>query len=165
MIAQGAGFSVPLTIERRVDQGPFQRGKIQLINRLFARLGSAAEVAARIGMNATTRLADSWSELGQPAAMLDSGARVLSMNKRFAALIGDGLSLCDGHLASWHSHANRALDAAVQRAVRYDGTLRETIRPVVLPRRNSRPLVAQLVPVTRSALARPTEPSRTTSPS
>jgi DNA-binding CsgD family transcriptional regulator len=148
VIAEAPGLALPVSIERTITQGPFQAGEITLMNQLFTHLQAAGETAVRIGMAATSRLADAMGATGQPAALIGRDGRVVHMNARFELLLRDGLYVRAGRLGSWNPDAQRRLSAAVERAIRHDGTLREPFTAVVLPRRDGlRPLVAQVVPV------------------
>jgi DNA-binding CsgD family transcriptional regulator/PAS domain-containing protein len=148
VIAQAPGLALPISIEREVRQGSFQAGEVKLMNQLFTHLHAAGEVAVHIGMAATSRMADAMGATGQPAALLGRDGRIVHMNARFELLLGDGLSVRAGRLSAAQPEAERALAAAIDQAVRYDGTMREPFTAVVLPRRGSlRPLVAHVVPV------------------
>jgi DNA-binding CsgD family transcriptional regulator len=83
--------------------------------------------------------------------LIGHAGRVIHMNPRFAALVGDGVQVAAGRLGSWQGRADAALAAAVDRAVRHDGALRAPLAPVVLPRRAARPLVAHVMPVVGQA--------------
>jgi DNA-binding CsgD family transcriptional regulator len=70
------------------------------------------------------------------------------MNARFERLVTDGVQIRGGRLGSWQDDADRRLAAAVHKALRHDGALRDPFSAVVLPRRHGgRPLVARIVPV------------------
>jgi DNA-binding CsgD family transcriptional regulator len=147
VIAQAPGLALPISIERDFRQGPFQADEIHLMNQLFGHLQAAGDVAVRIGMAATARMADAMGTTGQPAALLGRDGRILHMNACFELLLGEALYVRAGRLAAGQVEAERALAAAIDRAVRHDGALREPFSAVVLPRRGLRPLIAQVVPV------------------
>src|SRR5205085_10457912 len=146
------GLALPITVERRFEQGPFLRDEIELMNKLFEHLRTAGTLAARIGMSSNSRIADALSTSGQPLALLGRDGSVIHMNARFERLIGNGLQIKAGRLACGQADANRALAAAIGRASRHDGQLREPLIAVILRRREGlRPLVAHVLPVVGSA--------------
>jgi DNA-binding CsgD family transcriptional regulator len=148
IVAEAPGFALPISIERRIAEGPFQRGEVALMTELFAHLRAAGEIALRIGMASAKQMADALSATGSPVALLARNGPVVHMNARFERLIDDGIHVKATRLGSWQSDADRALTTAIDRALRHDGTLGEPLAPVVLPRRDGlRPLVAQVVPV------------------
>jgi DNA-binding CsgD family transcriptional regulator len=148
VLAQAPGLTLPVSIERSIGQGPFMRDEVAAMNKLFAHLRAAGDLAIRIGMTATQRMADAFSTVGHPVALLGRDGSVIHMNARFEHLVGDGVLVRAGKLASWQPDAGRAFEAAIGRALRYGGTADGPLTSVVLPRRNGlRPLVAQVTPV------------------
>jgi len=122
--------------------------EVALMNELFTHLRAAGDLAIRVGMASTQRMADAFSMAGHPVALLGRDGGVIHMNARFERLIGDGVCVRGGRLGSWLPEAGRALEVAICRALKYEGTKHEPLTSVVLPRRNGpRPLVAQVVPV------------------
>jgi DNA-binding CsgD family transcriptional regulator/PAS domain-containing protein len=148
IIAEAPGLALPISIERRIAQGAFQRDEITLMNRLFAHLRGAGELAVRVGLAATRRTAEAFAAIGHPVALIGRDGRIIHVNSRFERLVGDGLLLKGGRVGAWQADADRALAAAVDRAIRHDGLARDPLAAVVLPRREGlRPLVAHVAPV------------------
>jgi DNA-binding CsgD family transcriptional regulator len=148
VIAEMPGFSLPISLERRNEQGFFLRDEVELMNKLFAHLASAGDLAVRIGLASSARLSDVLSATGQPLALIGHDGRVVHMNVRFERLLGDGIRIRDGRLGATVTVADRALRTAIARAIGFDGAVGEPIASVVLPRSEGlRPLVAQAVPV------------------
>jgi DNA-binding CsgD family transcriptional regulator len=147
LVAQAPGLAMSISIERRIAEGPFLRHELTRMNQLFTHVQAAGDLAVRIGMAATARMADAMGTSGQPTALLGRDGRILHMNARFELLLGEGLYVRVGRLAAGQVETERALAAAIDRAVRHDGALREPFSAVVLPRRGLRPLIAQVVPV------------------
>jgi DNA-binding CsgD family transcriptional regulator len=136
------------SIYRTPRQGPYDRSEIVLINRLIDELRAASELALRVGMSSTRRMADAFTTAGHPVALVGRNGRVTYMSASFEALIGNGLQVKAGRLCSWQPDADRAIAAAVERVMRYDGQIGEPYASIVLPRRNGlRPLLAQVIPV------------------
>jgi DNA-binding CsgD family transcriptional regulator/PAS domain-containing protein len=148
VVAQAPGIMLPISIERRIVEGPFLRDEVTLMNQLFTQVQTAGDLAVRIGMAATARVADAMGATGHPAALLGRDGRILHMNARFELLLGESLHVRTGRLHAGQGEAERALVAAIDRALRHDGRIREPFTAVVLPRRAGlRPLLAQVVPV------------------
>jgi DNA-binding CsgD family transcriptional regulator len=148
IVAQTPEVTLPISVERRIDQGSFSRGEVERMNRLFVRLRPAAGIAVRLGLQASTQVTDIFERLGQPAALLGHGGMLVRMNARFDGHVGDGVLLRNGHLGAESAAAETALSGAIHRAVHDAAACEDAMTPVVLPRRNGRrPLLAQVSPV------------------
>jgi DNA-binding CsgD family transcriptional regulator len=92
------------------------------------------------------QIAEAFSILGKPIALLGRSGRVIHLNSQFEKLVGDGVLVRNRRLASWQSDADRALSNAIYLAV--DGGVSPKLSPkIVLPRMTGRPLVAEVIPV------------------
>jgi DNA-binding CsgD family transcriptional regulator len=148
ILAKGPGLMMSVSINRRPSQGEYTRREVALIGKLVDQLRAAGEVAVRVGIESTRRIADSLGATGHPIALLGRDGGVIHMNARFERLVADGVQIKGGRLGSWQDDADRRLAAAVHRALRHDGAMRDPFSAVVLPRRNGRrPLVARIIPV------------------
>lgn len=148
ILAQAPGLAFVLSIERSMGQELFLRDEVAQMSELFTHLRAAGDLAIRLGMTSTQQIADAFSTAGHPLALLARDGSVMHMNARFERLVGDGVLVRAGRLASWHADADRVLFSAVSKAVRFEGTQQGPLSSVVLPRRNGlRPLVAEIVPV------------------
>lgn len=148
VLAQAPGLALPVSIERAVGQDPFLQDEIVPMNQLFTHLRAAGDLAVRVGMASTQQVADAFSMAGHPVALLGRDGGIIHMNARFESLVGDGVCVRAGRLSSWHPDAERALAAAIGKAVHFEGTKHGPLTSIVLPRRNGlRPLVAEVVPV------------------
>jgi DNA-binding CsgD family transcriptional regulator len=136
-----------VSTDRRPDQGLSRRDELASKRRFTAKLRAAGELAVRVGLDSTRRMVEALAAAGHPVALIGRDGCVIQMNVRFERLIGNGVCVKAGRLGSWQADADSALAAAVERATRSDGVLREPLA-VVLPRREGRrPLVAQVVPM------------------
>jgi DNA-binding CsgD family transcriptional regulator len=152
VVASAPGLALPISIERSAAQGPFLRDEVELMNRLFSHLQAAGALAVQVGMSSTVHIADALSATGQPVALIGRDGRVFRLNARFERLVGNGVQIKAGRLASSQADADQALTTAVGRAVANDGQLREPLSPVVLMRQSGlRPLLAHVVPVAGAA--------------
>jgi len=135
-------------IERELPQDLWPRNETAPMKKLAAQLRAAGEVALRLGADSTHRLADAVGAAGYAVALIGRDGRVVHVNTRFARCVGDGINIEAGRLGSWKVEADHALAKALERALRHDGTSRQPIAPVVLPRRSGRrPLIAHVTPL------------------
>ncbi len=148
VLVEAPGIALSVSIERAIGQDAFMRDEVALMNQLLTHLRAAGDLALRIGMASTQRMADAFSKAGHPVALLARDGSVIHMNARFERLVGDGVCVRAGRLGSWQPDADRAFLAAIGRAVGFDVTKHGPLTSIVLPRRNGlRPLVAEVVPV------------------
>lgn len=148
ILGRSAGATLSVSIIRTISQGRYSRGEIASINKLSRYLGVASALALRLSDQSTRSLTDAFAVAGTPAALLNRAGRLVHVTTAFERLLSDGIRMSKGILECWRPDANTALAAAIDAAVRYDGTMREPLQPVVLPRRKGgRPLVAHVVPV------------------
>ena len=148
VLAKSPGLMLSASIYRKPRQGRFERAEIAQINRLTDQLRAAGELALRIGLTSTRRMAETFTAAGHPLALIGRNARVLYMSAPFEALVGNGLQVKAGRLIASDAEAERALGAAIARATRCEAVVGEAFQWVVLPRRDGlRPLMAQLVPI------------------
>jgi DNA-binding CsgD family transcriptional regulator len=97
-------------------------------------------------------MADAFTALGHAVALIGPDGRIVHAAAAFERLLNNGIYMKAGRFGCWHPDAHRALAAAIDRAIRHDGLVREPGRPVVLPRRNGqRPLIAEVIPVVGAA--------------
>jgi DNA-binding CsgD family transcriptional regulator/PAS domain-containing protein len=135
-------------IERELPRGLSPRNETAPMKKLTAQLRAAGEVALRLGIDSTRRLADAFGAAGHAVALIGRDGRVVHANTRFTRCAGDGINIEAGRLGSWKVEVDRALAAAIERALRHDGTVRHPLAPVVLPRRSGRrPLIAHITPL------------------
>ena len=124
------------------------RNETAPMKKLTAQLRAAGEVALRLGLDSTRRLADAFGAVGHAVALIGRDGRVVHANARFTGYVGDGINIEAGRLGSWKSEADRALAAALERALRHESAARQPLAPVVLPRRSGRrPLIAHVTPL------------------
>jgi len=73
-----------------------------------------------------------------PVAMMDRNGALLKHNASVDRLLGDDLKIVHGRLVSWNRDATCALDGALNRLLWKLGE----VKPVVLPRKVGRPIIA-----------------------
>jgi DNA-binding CsgD family transcriptional regulator len=144
-----------MSLERRFARDPHLPEEISFANQPKS-VHAACKRPVEAGLEPARRMADALSAPGHAIALIDGDGCVVHMNTRFRRLIGDGIHLKAERLASWEGDADRALSAAIARAIQHDGSSGDPAAAVVLPRRlRARPLVAQVVPVFRPACETP----------
>jgi DNA-binding CsgD family transcriptional regulator len=74
-----------------------------------------------------------------PVVMIDRNGEALRLNPSAERLLGGDLNIIRGRIVSWNADATRALDRALHTLIR-EG--RSSVRPVVLPRKGGRPIIA-----------------------
>jgi len=91
-----------------------------------------------------------------PVALIGRDGRVLGLNDSFEKLVGDGLQLKQGRLASAWLDADRGLGAAISLAVSGGVSPGKLLDPVVLPREvGRRPIIARILPIETAHAGRP----------
>lgn len=152
VLSRMPGMMMSVSIYRTPAQGPYQADEIATINQVVGYLRAATTVALRVGMQTSQRLTDALARASQPVALIRRDGRVAHINAPFNGLLGADLFLRAGHITSWRADADKALTAAIARAIDNAGIHGEALASVVLPRRGGkRPLVAQVIPVVGTA--------------
>lgn len=87
---------------RSLGDQPFSRGDAELLDSYRPTLARASLLATRLGLEAARSMAEAFSLLGLPAAVLDLGGKVIAANDEFASLAPrittgafDRIELCD----------------------------------------------------------------------
>jgi DNA-binding CsgD family transcriptional regulator len=152
VVAKAPGLMFSTSIYRDAKQGHYDSSEIAHINKLAGHLQIAGKAAMRIGMSATRRVTEAFVASGQSVALIGRDGRVVHMSAPFERLVRDGVHVKAGRLGCAHADADRALSRAINRATGYDGTLRDPLVPVILPRRNGlRPLMVEVIPIRGAA--------------
>jgi len=147
VLAKTPGLMLSASIYRKPQHGPFERSETELMNKLVAQLRGAGEVAMRIGLSSTRRMADAFTAAGNPVALFGRDGRIAHMSPGFEKLVGNGMHVKGGRLGSWQPDADRRIADAIARASQCGESA-----SVVLPRRNGlRPILAQVIPVVGAA--------------
>ena len=147
VVASTPDAVLPISLERRIDQGPFTRAEIARINRLYDLIAPAASIALQMGLNVAEQVAHALDRIGHAAALVGQHGRIVRMNARFDGLIGRGFFLRHGRIGSDFPQAESELAAAIHRAVHFEASS-DPSAPIVLPRHNGRrPLIAHVAPL------------------
>jgi len=148
VLARMPGLMMSVSVYRTPSQGPYQADEITAINRLVEYLRVASTVALQLSTTTSRQMADALGCASQPIALIRRDGRAAYLNASFNALLGADLFLRAGQIVSWRPDSDRALAAAIERAVNHRGVHGVPLASIVLPRRDGkRPLVAQVIPV------------------
>ncbi|HEX4767735.1 MAG TPA: hypothetical protein VH414_15830 [Lichenihabitans sp.] len=153
----GLGFKAAtetwcLALQRSADQGFFDPHEEHGLLRLQGILSRAAALAVQVSHIRIEGRADVFDALAGAAFLLDRFGRVIRSTPAAQALVGQGIRLFDGCLASRIPAETIALKRLVQAAlwsrVRPDSP---DLSPVILRRPDLRPLVVQAQPLRAQA--------------
>jgi DNA-binding CsgD family transcriptional regulator len=141
-------FVLPISFERRAEDGPFLPSEVAVMNRYMSVLQSGGSLFLAAGLQTARSLADSLSMIGKDIALLSGSGRVVHMSPSFERHIGDAVTMRHGILGSWNATVDQQLTAAINKVVRGTVAADRAVPEIFLPRRGDRrPLRAQLVPL------------------
>lgn len=144
-----------LSIQRTPEQGPFTPDEQEQLVNLSARLSSAAALARALGFARAEAALAAFEASGSAAALLDRAGKLFRANAAAEALLGPDLQISGGRLVSADHLATMALERTLHELL-WTRSSSALMPPVVLPRREKRPLLAYLMRlsgVTRDGLA------------
>ncbi|MCB1489960.1 MAG: hypothetical protein KDJ88_21195 [Bauldia sp.] len=152
VLVSGPGVFVPLTIDRRSVNDPFDAREISALNRLVARFQPAAQLAMNVRFEASQTIADSFSRLGDDIALIGGTGRLIHLSVGFERHFEDALVVRNGRVGSWRPATDAMLSAAIDRAVQEAAAIDRAVEAILLPRRSGvLPLKAQIVPIAGAA--------------
>lgn len=152
LVNQPPDIVMPITINQRPTDEPYERAEIVRMNKLLALLKPATSLALKVGFSATRRLVDSIAQLGREIILFSKSGRVLHAPAEFEKRFGDALHLRHGTLSSWDPDANERLSSAVKRATDKASAGERVAQSFTLPRKQGGlPLIGQVVPLTGAA--------------
>ena len=96
----GHDLVVSLSLERRLDLGPFRQDEIVSLNRLMAQLRPAAALAVRIGFAGAKSFADGVAAVGEDAVLIGDLGKVLYATPAFERHFGNAFAIEAGQLAA-----------------------------------------------------------------
>jgi DNA-binding CsgD family transcriptional regulator len=147
----GHDLIVPVSIERRLDQGPFTPGEILTLNRLMAQLRPAAALAVRIGTAGARSFADGIAAIGEDAVLVGDLGNVLYTTPGFERHLGGAFSLQASRLIATDRDGNSRLEALIGMASRAGPISKRLGRGFVLPRPDALPIFVRVVPMAGAA--------------
>jgi DNA-binding CsgD family transcriptional regulator len=130
-----------LSIQRTIDQGPFSEAEQQRLAKLSTQLASAAALARALSFARADAAMAAFEASGTAIALLDIRREVLKANESAECLLGTDLQIVRNRLVSFDRAATAALDQALHQLL-WTRSASALMPPVVLPRRNGRPVLA-----------------------
>lgn len=131
------------SIQRTIQQGPFSAGELEQLARLSNRLSSAAALARALGFARIEAALDAFEVSREAVALLDRCGEVIRLNSRTERLLGPDLRVVQRRLVSVDREATTALDRALHAAL-WSNNHGGLLPPVVLPRREGKPILAHV---------------------
>lgn len=128
-----------LSLNRRIDQDPYDNEEQRHLLRIASRLTTAATLAHRLDFARLEGISDALEAIGSAALLLDSAGRVIRINRLAERCFDAGLSLTGSRLAATDRASDRRLQILLREALTPDGR----IGHAVVERANLRPLVLQ----------------------
>ena len=147
----GHDLVVPVSIERRISQGPFTPSEVMTLNRLLAQLKVAAGLAVRIGFEASRNFAEGIAAIGEDAVLVGDLGQVLHVTPGFERHVGGAFALRAGRLAATNVEADCHLAAVIARATHGAPASKRVSGGFAVPRPGERPLFVRVVPAVRAA--------------
>jgi PAS domain-containing protein len=130
-----------LSIQRSIEQGPFQQSEIDRLATFSGQLGGAAELARAFGFARIEAALEAFEASDSAAVVVNRLGEIVRVNPSAERLLGPDLQIVQRRVASWNHDATAALDRAL-RALIWAGQGRAFHPPVVLPRREGRSILA-----------------------
>ena len=130
-----------LSIQRSIEQGPFQQSEIDHLAMFSAQLGGAAELARTFGFARIEAALEVFEASDSAAIVVDRLGEVVRVNPSAERLLGPDLRIVQRRVASWNRDATAALDRGLH-ALIWAGQGGAFHPPIVFPRREGRPIVA-----------------------
>jgi DNA-binding CsgD family transcriptional regulator len=142
VVKVGSGEDVwGLSIQRTIEQGPFQQSEIDRLARLSGQFAGAAEFARAFGFAGIEAALEAFEASASPAVVVDRLGEAVRVNRSAKQLLGLDLQIVRRRVASRSRDATAALDRALH-ALIWAGQSGAFHPPVVLPRREGRPILA-----------------------
>ena len=139
-----------LSIQRGIAQDPFSPEEKEKLKQLSRRLSSAAALARALGFAASSAALEAFDLSHAAVLLLNSKGEVVRTNRAADRLLGGDLQLRQGRICTSDQAANDALSRAL-RELLWKTSGGSLLPPVMLPRRDRRPLLAY--PVKMSQLS------------
>jgi DNA-binding CsgD family transcriptional regulator len=143
----GHELVIPVSIERRFEEGPFTAKEVASLNRLMDQLRPAAALALRVGMAGATAFADGVAAMGEDAVVVGDYGNVLYATSGFSRHLGTAFALDGSRLTAIDPEGEHRLAALLARASNSCPAAGGLGRGLVLPRRGSLPLFIRSAPM------------------
>jgi DNA-binding CsgD family transcriptional regulator len=130
-----------LSIQRSIADRPFGPTELKRLAELSHRLAGAAELANALNFARIEAALNAFEASHSPVAMIDHMGEAVRLNRSAERLLGPDLQIVRRRIVSWSRDSTAALDRALHDLIWRRGA-EACHPPVVLPRRNGRPIVA-----------------------
>jgi DNA-binding CsgD family transcriptional regulator/PAS domain-containing protein len=130
-----------LSIQRTIDQGPFSVAEQGELVELSNRLASSAAVARALSFARAEATVSAFEISGTAVLLLDIRREVLQANEAAERLFGPDLQIVGRRIVSFDHAATKALDRTLHQLL-WTRSGSASTAPVILPRRDKRPVVA-----------------------
>ena len=139
-----------LSIQRGIAQDPFSTEEKEKLRQLSRRLSSAAALARALGFAASSAALEAFDLSQTAVVLLNSKGEVARTNRAADLLVAGHLQIRQGRICSFDQAANDNLSRAL-RELLWKASGASLLPPVMLPRREKRPVLAY--PVKMSQLS------------
>ena len=130
-----------LSIQRSIAAGPFGPTELNRLAELSHRLAGAAELARAFNFSRIEAALDAFEASHSPVAMIDRMGEVVRLNRSAERLLGPDVQIVRRRIVSWSRDATQSLDRTLHDLI-WRRSPEACHPPIVLPRRNGRPIVA-----------------------
>ena len=138
----GQGLDIwGLSLQRSAGQGPFSPQELDRLAELSRRLAGAAELACAFGFARLGAALHAFEASHSAVAMINRMGEAVCLNRSAERLLGPDLQIVRRRIVSGSRDATQALDRALHDLI-WRRSAEPCRPPVVLPRRNGRPIVA-----------------------
>lgn len=140
-----------LSLQRNLQQGPFDYHDKRLLGRLSQRLTEIATLSKAVGRTALSRVTNALLLVKKPALALDHRGFVLDTNAEAEQLFNDELHVKNCRLYVRDQVARSQIDGLIDRLKTTPDNEALPSGPIVVQRRASRPIVIQVLPIDGAA--------------
>jgi PAS domain-containing protein len=143
-----------LSLQRRIDQGPFNAEEQDTLKALSRQLAGAAAIVRALGLARAESALSAFELSGTAVALVGRTGNVMSVNPAAERLLGQDVYIRLGRLTSRNVAATAALDRALSALLCSPAPV-AMLPPIALPRIGRRPILAypaRLSDVTADAL-------------
>jgi DNA-binding CsgD family transcriptional regulator len=136
-------------LQRGLDQGAYDKAKVDLLDGLRPHLARASLMAARLSLEEARGTVSAMAAIGLPSALLAASGRVMATNRPFDDMSSVFVAAAFGNLAI----ANVEADRIFQHAIAEIGSeATPSVRSIPLAAADGRaPMIIHVVPLRRSA--------------
>lgn len=152
ILAESGGAKIALSLHRRANREPFSKNDLAPLRRDLPHLRRAARLASKASLSYAEGLVDGLERFTCGAILIDWLGRVIHLNGRAEAYLGDRLQIVSSRLRSPEREANKALQDLIAVCTRpMLGDKDDGPTSALLHRANGLPLLLHSYPVARTA--------------